>query len=75
MNEDFLELDDATGVEFYYEWQDYEPDNNVIQGWIIDIRSVILRTSLIADIDIMDKLCPMDLNNIENRIYEYLDNK
>ena len=75
MNEDFLELDDATGVEFYYEWQAYEPDNNVIQGWIIDIRSVILRTSLIADIDIMDKLCPMDLNNIENRIYEYLDNK
>lgn len=75
MNEDFLDLDDATGVEFYYEWQAYEPDNNVIQGWIIDIRSVILQTDLIADIDILDKLCPIDLNNIENKIYEYLDNK
>jgi len=75
MNEDFLELEDSTGVEFYYEWQNYEPDNNVIQGWIIYIRSVILRTDLIADIDILDKLSPMDINNIENRICEYLDNK
>jgi hypothetical protein len=75
MNEDFLELEDSTGVEFYYEWQNYEPDNNVIQGWIIYIRSVILRTDLIADIDIVDQLSPMDINNIENRICEYLDNK
>jgi len=75
MNEDFLELEDSTGVEFYYEWQNYEPDNNVIEGWIIYIRSVILRTKFIADIDILDKLSPMDINNIENKICEYLDNK
>ena len=75
MNEDFLELDDATGVEFSYEWQDYEPDNNVSEGWIISIRSVILRTHLIADIDLLDKLDSQDISNIEQVIENYLNNK
>jgi hypothetical protein len=75
MNEDFLELDETTGVDFVYEWQSAEPDNNVGEGWRIDIRSVILRTHLIADIDLLDKLASEDISNIEGVIENYLNNK
>ena len=75
MNEDFLELDDATGVDFVYQWQSAETENNVSDGWVISIRSVILRTHLIADIDLLDKLDSQDISNIEQVIENYLNNK
>jgi hypothetical protein len=74
MNEDFLDLDETTGVDFVYEWQSAEPENNVSEGWRISIRSVILRTHLIADIDLLDKLDTQDISNIEQVIENYLNN-
>jgi hypothetical protein len=38
MNEDYIDLDETTGVDFVYEWQSAEPDNNVGEGWRIDIK-------------------------------------
>ena len=75
MNEDFLDLDETTSVDFVYEWQSAEPDNNVCEGWLISIRSVILRTHIIADIDLLDKLASDDISNIEEVIENYLNNK
>ena len=75
MNEYFLDLDETTSVDFVYEWQSAEPDNNVSEGWIISIRSVILRTHIIADIDLLDKLASDDISNIEEVIENYLNNK
>ena len=75
MNEDYIDLDETTGVDFVYERQIAEPENNVSEGWIIDIRSVILCTHLIADIDLLDKLDTQDISNIEGVIENYLNNK
>jgi hypothetical protein len=75
MNEDYIDLDETTGVDFVYEWQSAEPDNNISKGWRIDIKHVIFRNHLIADIDLLDKLDAQDISNIEQVIENYLNSK
>jgi hypothetical protein len=76
MNEDYIDLDETTGVDFVYEWQSAEPDNNVGEGWRIDItQRYFTHITLIADIDLLDKLASEDISNIEQVIENYLNNK
>jgi hypothetical protein len=76
MNEDYIDLDETTGVDFVYEWQSAEPDNNISKGWRIDIKQrYIYVHHLIADIDLLDKLDAQDISNIEQVIENYLNSK